>query len=172
MCRAGGHLVANQVRGAGPDYALVVADVCKAMGVRHPPVAGVVALEEAFLKLLLEKAMKGMSDDQRADLARKMAQAAGRPVGMEDVMRGGALFALLAPLMFLFVAEQMAGAGIAFLGKAVLGRFAAMFAGPAGIAISVIWAAADIAGPSLRGTVPAVAQIAMIRQRLLFSEAP
>ena len=81
------------------------------------------------------------------------------------------VFALLAPHMFLFVAERTAGAGLAFLGKAVLGRFATMFAGPVGIAISVIWAAADIAGPSLRGTVPAVAQVAMIRQRLLFSEA-
>ncbi len=42
---------------------------------------------------------------------------------------------------------------------------------PVGLAIGVIWTAADIAGPSLRGTVPAVAQVAMIRQRLLWGGA-
>lgn len=168
--RAGGHSLANDIRGAGPDYASVVADVCKAMGVPHASDAGVVAMEEALLQLLLERAMQGMSDDQKADLLRKMAEAAGRPVGVEDVMRGGALFALLAPHMFLFMAEQMAAAGIAFLGKAALGRFAASFAGPVGIAIGVIWTAADFAGPSLRATVPAVAQVALIRQRLLWAD--
>lgn len=146
LCRAGGHLVANTVRGAGPDYPSVVADVCKAISV--PPMAepNVVAMEEALLNLLLERAMKGMSDQQKAELLKKMADAAGRPVGIADVMRGGALFALLAPYMFAFLAEQMAMAGMAFLGKAALGRFVSMFAGPVGLAIGVIWTAADIAG--------------------------
>lgn len=171
LCRAGGHLVANTVRGAGPDYASVVADVCKAMSVPAMTEPNVVAMEEALLNLLLERAMKGMSDQQKAELLKKMADAAGRPVGIADVMRGGALFALLAPYMFAFLAEQMAVAGVAFLGKAALGRFASMFAGPVGLAIGVIWTAADMAGPSLRGTVPAVAQVAMIRQRLLWGGA-
>lgn len=168
LCRAGGHLVANTVRGTGPDYASVVADVCKAMSVQTTPEPNVVAREEALLKLLLERAIERMSNEQKAELVEKMADAAGRPVGIADVMRGGALFALLAPYMFAFLAEQMAVAGVAFLGKAALGRFAATFAGPVGLAIGVIWTAADIAGPSLRGTVPAVAQVAIIRQRLLW----
>lgn len=171
LCRTGGHLVANKFRGTGPDYATVVADVCNAM--RIPPMAepNIVAMEEALLRLLLERAMKRMSEEQKAEMLRKMAGAAGRPVGIADVMQGGALFALLAPYMFAFLAEQMAVAGMTFLGKAALGRFAATFAGPLGIAIGVIWTVADIAGPSLRGTVPAVAQVAVIRQRLLWADA-
>jgi len=50
----------------------------------------------------------------------------------------------------------------------VLGRLAAGIAGPIGLVAGTVWLAVDMAGPSYRATIPAVAQVALLRQRMLY----
>lgn len=172
LCRAGGHAVANWFRGGGPEYTEVVRDVCGALGVNPVP-EGVVAMEEALLKALLDRAIARLGPAEQEELLRKMRVAAGRPVGFADVLRGGGpLMGMLAPYIFAAVARQAAAEGVAVALEVVGGRLAAGMLGPIGIVLGVGWLAHSLAGPSLRATVPAVAEVALLRQTLLWGDMP
>jgi uncharacterized protein YaaW (UPF0174 family) len=173
LCRAGGHAVRNWFRGGGPDYPEVVQDVCAAVSVRLPEVKDrmVVDMEVALLKVLLAKATKNLSAEQQADLLAQMASAAGRPVLLDDVLNGGKALALFAPMILSFVAQQTVVKGLAAVAEFAVARLAASIAGPIGIVVGTLWFASDLAGPSLRGTIPAVAQVAILRQRLVWQGA-
>jgi uncharacterized protein YaaW (UPF0174 family) len=171
LLRAGGHSAMNWWRGGGPDYARVVADVCDKVGVRlSSPAQNPRVMEVLYLKKLMDKALSGLSDEEKADLLDKMKQAAGRPVSFDDLVKGGTLIGLLMPLIFTAIAQQTVARGVAAGAGVVLGRLAAGVAGPIGLVAGTIWLASDFAGPSYRATIPAVAQVAMLRQRFLWAD--
>jgi len=64
--------------------------------------------------------------------------------------------------------KAMIGRGLSFAGGAALTRSMAILTGPIGWAITGVWTAVDIAGPAYRVTIPAVIQIAALRQKYLY----
>ena len=60
--------------------------------------------------------------------------------------------------------------GIAAAGMFVGGRLLALLAGPIGLALTGLWALADIAGPAYRVTIPCVILIAYMRATYRISD--
>ncbi len=169
LCRAGGHALRNLLRGGGPEYAEVVNDVGAALRIKPLP-KGVVAREEAILNKLVERALKKMSATEKDELLRTIQERAQKDVGWSDILKGGAGIASFAPLTFDVLVGIFARGSLPMAGEALgLGTGAAAL-GPIGAAVGVLWAAHGFAGPSLRGTIPAVAGVAFVRQRLLWAD--
>lgn len=68
------------------------------------------------------------------------------------------------------VMKALIGRGLSFAGNAALTRTMAILTGPIGWAITGIWTAIDIAGPAYRVTIPAVIQVAALRQKFLYEQ--
>ncbi len=70
------------------------------------------------------------------------------------------------------VAKALLGRGLTLAANAGLARAIGVFAGPIGIAITVLLTIPAISGPAFRVTLPAVVQIAAMRQQMLNEEEP
>jgi len=55
-------------------------------------------------------------------------------------------------------------------GNVILTRTMAILTGPIGWVITGLWTAVDIAGPAYRVTIPAVIQVAALRQKHLYGK--
>jgi uncharacterized protein YaaW (UPF0174 family) len=171
LLRAGGHAVANKWRGRGPGYTEVVKDVCDKVSIKfQTPSLNPRAMEVMLLRALMDQALKGLTDGAKADLLEKMKQAAGRPVKFDDLLKGTTLLGLLMPLVFMAIAQQTLVRGVAAGAGLVLGRLAAGVAGPIGLVAGTVWLVSDFAGPSYRATIPAVTQVALLRQKFLWAD--
>ena len=68
------------------------------------------------------------------------------------------------------VMKTLIGRGLSFAGNAALTRTVAVLTGPIGWAITGIWTAVDVASAAYRVTIPAVIQIAALRQKHLYAK--
>jgi uncharacterized protein YaaW (UPF0174 family) len=68
------------------------------------------------------------------------------------------------------ILKALIGRGLSFAGNAALTRTMAVLTGPIGWAITGIWTAIDIASPAYRVTIPAVIQVAALRQKYLYEQ--
>jgi len=75
-----------------------------------------------------------------------------------------AVFLLVA---FNLVADFLVSRGLVSIGASLAG---VSWLGPIGLVLGAGWVAYDLAGPSLRATVPAVACVALLRQRMMWSD--
>lgn len=92
---SGGHVAVNRLRvGApeyveiGPEYVASVRSLCLSLGVTPVP-DGIVAMEEAVLRALLERAIAGLGESGREDVLRRLREAHDQPVGFANVSGGG-----------------------------------------------------------------------------------
>ena len=67
------------------------------------------------------------------------------------------------------ILKALIGRGLTFAGGTVLTRTAAILTGPLGWAATGLWTAVDIASPAYRVTIPAVIQVAFLRQKHLYA---
>ena len=90
----GGHTVRNLVRGEGPPYQVVIRGVALRLKVKPKPLkdASIEEMELGILKALLEKAYEGMSEEQKSDLLKEVAETSGVRIRYEA---GVPLFMLL-----------------------------------------------------------------------------
>ena len=65
----------------------------------------------------------------------------------------------------LLQAKFLTGRGLTIAANAALTKWLSVFAGPIGWAVTALWTVIDIAGPAYRVTIPAVIQIAYMRQK-------
>jgi hypothetical protein len=65
------------------------------------------------------------------------------------------------------VLKALFGRGLTFAGAGLMMRSISAFAGPVGWAITAAWTAYDVAGPAYRVTIPAVIQVAFLRQQYI-----
>lgn len=68
------------------------------------------------------------------------------------------------------ILKALIGRGLTFGGNILLTRTMAILTGPIGWIITGLWTAVDIAGPAYRITIPAVIQIAVLRQKHLYED--
>ena len=66
------------------------------------------------------------------------------------------------------VLKALIGRGLSLAGNAALTRTMAILTGPIGWVITGLWTAIDIAGAAYRVTIPAVIQVAALRQKYLY----
>ena len=68
------------------------------------------------------------------------------------------------------ISRALIGRGLTFAGNAALTRTMAILTGPIGWVITGLWTAIDVAGAAYRVTIPAVIQVAALRQKHLYEQ--
>ena len=162
--------------GKGVEYREILIDVCDKMKVNYNKDSSVEVIENN----LLLKVLKDALDKMPADELRKLAESVGMknihlftPESMlgvfQAVFRAGGFKSYQLTLVIVnAILKAMIGRGLSFAGNAALTRSVAVLTGPIGWAITGAWTAVDIASAAYRVTIPAVIQIAALRQKHLY----
>jgi len=169
----GGNTFGNLTRGEGPAYHEIVCDVAKKVKAPHNKDAGIEGIEDAILETILKKALKGMSEEERAELLEEMGGKQGLSKGgvttaaLIHIFRSGGFYSYQLTLIIANqVTRAILGHGLKLAANAGLMRWASILTGPVGMAISGIWTVADLTGPAYKVTVPCVIHVAMLRKKL------
>ncbi|EGQ7642231.1 DUF3944 domain-containing protein [Vibrio cholerae] len=173
----GGNSIANLFRGGrGVEYKEVLIDVCDKMKVNYNKYSSVEQIESNLLMKILTDALQKMSAEELKELAlstgvkNTSGVTAEAMVGIfQAVFRAGGFKSYqLTVIIVNAVLKVLIGRGLSFAGGAMLTRTMAILTGPIGWVITGVWTAIDVAGPAYRVTIPAVIQIAALRQKHLY----
>lgn len=169
----GGNSVVNFFKGEGADYSTILRKVAKRLKVSFRDSQS----DEVIEGYMLQKLFDDMSDRLSDEELRTMAQEFGvKPLrysrqaivaALQIAIRRGGIYGLTWSMNVAnVVARQAIGRGVTtFASGTVLSRSISVLASPVGWALTAAWTAYDIAGPAYRVIVPAVIQIAYIRQK-------
>jgi len=172
----GGDTFVNLFRGKGVEYKEILTDVCKKLSVKTDFSADVVAIEQALLAKLFADSWEKMSEQERTAIRKELkidgnlAGGAALSAIIAAIRLGGFMSYQVALIAANAVAKAVLGRGLALAANAGLARAIGLFAGPVGIAITALLTVPAISGPAFRVTLPAVVQIAAMRQQLLNQE--
>lgn len=174
----GANTFATMFRGGkGVEYREVLMDVCDKMKVNYSKDASVERIENNLLLKVLNDALEKMSPEE----IRKLAESIGiksltqfTPEAMLGVFQavfraGGFKSYQLTVIVVNAVLKALIGRGLQFAGGAALTRTIGILTGPIGWAITGAWTALDIASAAYRVTIPAVIQVAALRQKHLYA---
>ncbi|WP_429210615.1 DUF3944 domain-containing protein [Aeromonas veronii] len=178
QCFGANSLVTILRGGRGVEYKEVLMDVCEKMDVNYDKYSSTQRIESNLLMKILTDALENMSPDQLKDLADATGVkntngiTAETMVGIfQAVFRAGGFKSYQLTLIIVnAVLKALIGRGLSFAGNAALTRTMAILTGPIGWVITALWTAIDVAGPAYRVTIPAVIQVAALRQKYLFEE--
>ncbi len=170
----GGNSFANMYRGGqGPSYHEMVCDVASKIKAPYNKDKDVEYIENSILETILTKALDDMSDADKAKIMEEMQGVGGLSKGgiatsaFITIFRSGGFYSYQ---LTLIIANQIArlvlGRGLMLATNATLMRTASVLTGPIGWAITGIWTAIDLAGPSYKVTIPCVIHTAMLRKKL------
>lgn len=175
----GGNTFATIFRGGkGVEYKEVLTDVCDKLKVNYNKNSSTETIESNLLMKILEDAIGKMSPEE----IREFASATGIKntsgvtpealVGIfQAVFRSGGFNSYKLTLIIVnAVLKHLIGRGLSFAANAALTRTMAVLTGPIGWAITGLWTAVDIAGSAYRVTIPAVIQVAALRQQHLYAK--
>ncbi len=167
----GGNSIVNIFRGKGPKYSEILRDVAKRNKVSFNSGNNNEQIEQYILQKLFNDSLSKASDE---DLKR-MLQELGYPTTnftrqaatatlMIAWKAGGFKSYILLVSVVNAVIKILFNRGLSLAMNATLTRLTSIMLGPVGWALTALWTAVDIAGPAYRVTIPAVIQIAYIRQ--------
>lgn len=164
--------------GKGVLYKEVLMDVCDKMKVNYNKESSVENIENNLLMKILTDALNKMSPEELRELANSIGMQnisilnAETFIGIfQAVFRTGGFKSYQLTLIIVnAVLKTLIGRGLSFAGNAALTRTMSVLAGPIGWAITGIWTALDIASPAYRVTIPAVIQIAALRQKYMYEK--
>ena len=175
----GGNTFITMLRGGkGVLYKKVLCDVCDKMKVNYNKNSTVERIENALLSKVLEDALERMSPDEirrlATELGIKNTQNITKQVllgSFQAIFRAGGFKSYqLTVIVVNAVLKALIGRGLSFAGNAAATRVFAVLSGPIGWVITGLWTAFDIAGPAYRVTIPAVIQVAALRQKILYAD--
>lgn len=164
--------------GKGVKYKEVLMDVCDKMKVNYNKDSSVEKIEGNLLMKILTDALEKMSPEELKELAeatgvKNTSGITGEiMVGVfQAVFRAGGFKSYQLTLIVVnAVLKALIGRGLSLAGNAALTRTMAILTGPIGWVITGLWTAIDIAGPAYRVTIPAVIQVAALRQKHLYEK--
>ena len=164
--------------GKGVLYKEVLMDVCDKMKVNYNKESSTEKIENNLLMKILTDALEKMSPEELKELAESVgienvgAMNAEAFVGVfQAVFRAGGFKSYQLTLIIVnAVLKALIGRGLSFAGNAALTRTMAILTGPIGWVITGVWTALDIASPAYRVTIPAVIQVAALRQKSLYEK--
>jgi len=169
----GGDTLVNLFRGNGVTYKEILTDVCKKLSVKTDFSAEVVDIEQALLAKLFSDSWEKMSEEERKKIRSELkidgnlASSAALTSIIAAIRLGGFMSYQVAMIVANAVARTVLGRGLTLAANAGLARMIGVFAGPIGIAITALLTIPAISGPAFRVTLPAVVQIAAMRQQML-----
>lgn len=169
----GGDTFVNLFRGNGVMYKEILTDVCKKLSVKTNFSAEVVDIEQALLAKLFSDSWEKMSEEERKKIRSELkidgnlASSAALTSIIAAIRMGGFMSYQVAMIVANAVARAVLGRGLTLAANAGLARMIGVFAGPIGIAITALLTIPAISGPAFRVTLPAVVQIAAMRQQML-----
>ena len=164
--------------GKGVEYKEVLMDVCDKMKVNYNKSSSVEKIEGNLLMKILEDALEKMSPEELRELAEATGVkntsgiTAETMVGVfQAVFRmGGFNSYQLTVIVVNAISKALIGRGLTIAGNAALTRTMAILTGPIGWVITGIWTAIDVAGAAYRVTIPAVIQVAALRQKHVYEK--
>lgn len=168
----GGDTLVNTVRGKGVGYKEVLLDVCGKMNVKANESQQTIEIEQALLASIFEKAWEDMTEEERKNFQEsvgidgKLAGPAALAAMIAAINAGGFASYQVALLVANSVARAITGKGLQLAVNAGISKYLAVFAGPVGIAITALMTVPMVTGTAFRVTLPAVVQVAAIRQQL------
>ena len=162
--------------GKGVPYKEVLTDVCDKMKVNYNKNASVDVIEQNLLMKILKDSLEKMSSTEIRQLAESLGVKNFNAItpealvgGFQTIFRMGGFKSYQLTLIIVnAVMKAMIGRGLTLAGNAALTRVAAVMTGPIGWVITGLWTAVDLAGAAYRVTIPAVIQIAFLRQKLQY----
>lgn len=165
-----GNSIANFFRGEGVSYRELLTDVCDKLDVPYNSSASRQRIENCLLEKVLEDVWDKLDAQQRQEILEKAGSQTGFSAGASSGIliaafrAGGFASYQLAVMIANGICQMILGRGLSLAANAAITRGLAIFAGPIGIALSVLWTAIDFAGPAYRVTVPAAIYIAAMRE--------
>ena len=164
--------------GEGVKYREILMDVCDKMKVNYNKESSTEKIEGNLLMKILTDALEKMSPEELKELAAAtgIKNTSGitseTMVGVfQAVFRAGGFKSYQLTLIIVnAVLKALIGRGLSLAGNAALTRTMALLTGPIGWVITGLWTAIDIAGAAYRVTIPAVIQVAALRQRHLYGK--
>jgi len=168
----GGDSLVNFVRGSGVQYREILIDVCKRISVKTDFKAETINIEQAMFAKIIEKTWQEMSDEEKSELLKslKIDPKLIGPSAMASIIAainmGGFASYQVAMIVANSIAKLIMGKGLQLAANAGIARSIGVFAGPVGWIITGILTVPAITGAAFRVTLPAVIQVAAIRQQL------
>lgn len=154
-------------------YDEIVNDVASHLGVKMPDVAAVADVEMVVVRKILGKAVEKMSEEEKEAIAKELGFGSiptaqgGLALLIQTARFGGFTTYKLATMVAHAVAKALLGSGLRLTTTATLMKSISVAIGPIGWAITAIWTLADLSSPAYRVTLPAVVQIAYMRNKLI-----
>lgn len=169
----GGNSIANFFRGEGPEYCEILRDVARKNNVDYSSSDTDEMVEKKILQKLLTDTIQNASDEELMKMMKELGIPTtnfSREIASAALLAawkaGGFQSYVLLVSVVNAVMKFLIGRGLSIAGNAALTRMASIVMGPIGWVLTALWTIIDIAGPAFRVTVPAVIQIAYIRQTL------
>ena len=159
--------------GKGVEYKEVLMDVCDKMNVNYNKTSSTENIENNLLMKILKDALEKMSPQELKELAEAIGISNTNiltPESMFGVFQavfrtGGFKSYQLTLIIVNAILKTLIGRGLSFAGNAALTRTMAVLTGPIGWAVTGAWTAIDVASAAYRVTIPAVIQVAALRQK-------
>lgn len=164
--------------GKGVPYKEVLTDVCEKMKVNFNKDSSVEVIEQNLLMKILKDSLEKMSTAEVRQLAESLGVKNFNVVTAETLVggfqtifkMGGFKSYQLTVIIVNAVMKALIGRGLSFAATGTLMRAASVLTGPIGWAITGIWTAVDLAGTAYRVTIPAVIQVAFLRQKIKYAD--
>lgn len=164
--------------GKGVQYKEVLMDVCDKMKVNYNKDSSTEKIESNLLLKILNDALEKMSSEELRNLAESIGLKNLNVVTAESMLGvfqavfrvGGFKSYQLTLIIVNAIMKTLIGRGLSLAGNAALTRTVAVLTGPIGWAITGVWTAVDVASAAYRVTIPAVIQIAALRQKHFYAK--
>jgi uncharacterized protein YaaW (UPF0174 family) len=176
----GGNTFANVLRrGKGVLYKEVLTDVCDKMKVNYNKDSTVERIEGNLLMKVLNDTIEKLSPGELKEFAESVGVINVADIASPSVFSaiclsifkaGGFKSYQLTLIIVNAVVKVLTGSGLRLATNATITRALGVLAGPIGWAITAAWTALDVAGPAYRVTIPAVMQVALLRQKALYGD--
>ncbi len=171
--RFGGNTFVNIFRQGGATYDVILRDVAKKNKVNFHKQASNEQIEQYILQKLFADSLEKATDEQLKLMLKELGYPTtnfGRQAAIAALLiawkSGGFKSYILLVSVVNSALKFLIGRGLPLIANAALTRAASIIAGPIGWALTALWTLADISGPAYRVTIPAVIQIAYIRQQI------
>lgn len=177
----GGNSVANALRifkgdtytSKGPSYYEIVCDVADKLKAPYNKNQSIEEVEDSILAKVLSTALEKMTAEEKEELLKSLGNQGGSfgigglsSAALISLFRAGGFYSYqLTVIIANQVARTVLGSGLTFAANATLTRIMSVIAGPIGLAVTGVWTAIDLAGPSFKVTIPSVIHIAMLRKK-------
>lgn len=169
----GGNSFANVFRGQGPKYHEIVCDVAKKLKAPFNENRTTAEIEDCILETILQKAFDQMSEAEKMEVLKEIGGTISANVGgistatfIQIFQAGGFRSYQLTVIIANQIAKMILGHGISTATVMTIQRLVKLLTGPVGWAITGLWTAIDLAGPSYKVTIPCVIHVAMLRKKL------